>query len=34
MKKKGIKEDYVRPYCFAIERRKRFGVYFIFKSLE
>jgi len=29
MKKKGIqKEDYVRPYCLAMERRKRFGVYF------
>jgi hypothetical protein len=35
MKKKGIKkEDYVRPYCRALERRQRFGVYFIFKSLE
>src|SRR5919106_3325094 len=35
MKKKGIKkEDYVRPYCLATERRKRFGVYFIFKSME
>ena len=35
MKKKDIKkEDYVRPYCVAMERRKRFGVYFIFKSLE
>jgi hypothetical protein len=28
------KEDFVRPYCLAMERRKRFGVYFIFKSLE
>jgi hypothetical protein len=35
MKKKGVKkEDYVRPYCLAMERRKRFGVYFIFKSME
>src|SRR6266496_1550616 len=35
MKKKGIKkEDFVRPYGLAMERRKRFGVYFIFKSLE
>lgn len=35
MKKKGIKkEDYVRPYCLSMERRKRFGVYFIFKSME
>jgi hypothetical protein len=34
-KKKGIKkEDYVRPYCLSMERRKRFGVYFIFKSME
>jgi hypothetical protein len=32
---KGIKnEDYVRPYGLRMERRKRFGVYFIFKSLE
>ncbi len=32
---KGIKkEDYVRPYCVGMERRKRFGVYFIFKSME
>ncbi len=32
---KGIKnEDYVRPYGLSMERRKRFGVYFIFKSLE
>ena len=28
------KEDYVRPYGARMERRKRFGVYFIFKSLE
>lgn len=35
MKKKDIKkEDFVRPYCLAMERRQRFGVYFIFKSLE
>ena len=35
MKKKGRKkEDFVRPYGLAMERRKRFGVYFIFKSLE
>jgi len=35
MKKKGVKnEDYVRPYGLAMERRKRFGVYFIFKSME
>jgi hypothetical protein len=35
MKKKGIRqEDYVRPYGFSMERRKRFGVYFIFKSME
>ena len=32
---KGIKnEDYVRPYCLSMERRQRFGVYFIFKSME
>ena len=32
---KNIKnEDYVRPYCLSMERSKRFGVYFIFKSLE
>jgi hypothetical protein len=35
MKKKGIKkEDYVRPYGLSMERRQRFGVYFIFKSME
>jgi hypothetical protein len=28
------KEDFVRPYGLAMERRKRLGVYFIFKSLE
>ena len=27
-------EDYVRPYCLSMERRKRFGVYFIFKTME
>ena len=32
---KGVKkEDYVRPYCLAMERGKRFGVYFIFRSME
>jgi hypothetical protein len=35
LKTKGLKrEDYVRPYCSRFERRKRFGVYFILKSLE
>src|SRR5689334_4965209 len=35
MKKKNMKkEDYVRPYCLNMQRRKRFGVYFIFKSME
>jgi len=35
MKKKGIKkEDYVRPFCLSMQRRQRFGVYFIFKSME
>ncbi|MBL8227534.1 MAG: hypothetical protein JNL98_03620 [Bryobacterales bacterium] len=35
MKEKDIKkEDYVCPYCLSMERRKRFGVYFIFKSME
>ena len=24
----------VRPYCLSVERSKRFGVYFIFKSRE
>ena len=32
---KGIKnEDLVRPYCLSMERRRRFGVYFILKSME
>ena len=32
---KGVrKEDYVRPYLRRIERRQRFGVYFILKSME
>jgi hypothetical protein len=32
---KGVKnEDYVRPYCTTMERGKRFGLYFIFKSME
>jgi len=31
----GIKnEDLVRPYCLRMERRRRFGVYFILKSME
>jgi hypothetical protein len=35
LKEKGLKrEDYVRPYGTGMERRKRFGVYFIFKSME
>jgi hypothetical protein len=35
LKKKDLKkEDLVCPYGLAMERRKRFGVYFIFKSLE
>ena len=35
LKAKGLKrEDYLRPYCASMERRKRFGPYFIFKSLE
>ena len=35
MKKRGIrKEDVVRPYLKAMERRQQFGVYFIFKSME
>jgi hypothetical protein len=35
LKAKGLKrEDHVRPYCARLERRKRFGVYFILKSLE
>src|SRR3989475_7672070 len=32
--KKLKKEDYVRPYGQRMTRQKRFGVYFIFKSLE
>lgn len=28
------KEDYVRPYLKAMERKNRFGVYFILKSIE
>jgi hypothetical protein len=33
--KKGVrKEEYVRPYYLRMERRKRFGVYFIFRSKE
>ena len=32
---KGVrKEDYVRPWLRGMERRKRWGVYFIFKSME
>ena len=32
---KGVrKEDYVRPYAQRMERRNRFGVYFILKSME
>jgi len=32
---KGVrKEDYVRPHLRRVERENRFGVYFIFKSLE
>jgi hypothetical protein len=35
MKKKGLRqEDCVRPYLLAMERQKRFGVYFIFKVME
>ena len=35
MKKQGIKkEDYVRPWGLNMERRQRFGPYFIFKSME
>jgi hypothetical protein len=32
--KKLKKEDYVRPYGTRMERQGRFGVYFIFRSLE
>ena len=32
---KGVrKEDYIRPYDQRMERRNRFGVYFILKSME
>ena len=32
---KGVrKEDYVRPRLRQMERRERFGVYFILKSME
>jgi len=32
---KGVrKEDYVQPYLRRMERQKRFGVYFIIKSME
>jgi hypothetical protein len=35
MKKKDIKkEDFVRPYWLAMERRKRFGVYFSFRAAQ
>jgi hypothetical protein len=35
LKAKGLKrEDYVRPYCQRMIRCNRFGVYFIFKSME
>jgi hypothetical protein len=35
MKKKGLRqEDYARPHLLAMERRKRFGVYFIFRTME
>jgi hypothetical protein len=35
LKAKGLtREDYVRPYCRRMERRKRYGPYFIFKSLD
>lgn len=35
MKKKGLRqEDYARPYLLAMERCKRFGAYFIFKTME
>jgi hypothetical protein len=35
LKAKGLKrEDYVRPYGTSMKRRKRFGPYFILKSLE
>jgi hypothetical protein len=35
MKKKGLRqEDYAHPYLLAMERRKRLGVYFIFRTME
>jgi len=35
LKAKGLtREDYVRPYCRRLERRRRYGPYFIFKSLD
>src|SRR6266852_5061745 len=35
LKEKGLKkEDYVRPYYARMVRRKRFGVYFIFRCME
>ena len=35
MRKKDLKrEDFPCSYGLAMERRKRFGVHFIFKSLE
>ena len=35
LKAKGLtREDYVRPYCRRLDRRKQYGPYFIFKSLE
>ena len=35
MKKKSLRqEDCARPYLLAMERRQRFGVYFIFKTME
>jgi hypothetical protein len=35
LRKKGLKrEDYVRPYAARMERQRRFGPYFILKSME
>jgi hypothetical protein len=35
MKKKGLRqEDYVQPYLHLMQRNQRFGVYFIFKTME
>ena len=35
LKAKGLtREEYVRPYCRHMERRNRYGPYFIFKSLD